>query len=67
MIRVPARDAGHRRQTGTSARRRSTASEDPTERLIDICRALGADTYLAGAGRGGLHGPGPVRGSAGCG
>jgi len=23
---------------------------EPTERLIDICRALGADTYLAGAG-----------------
>jgi hypothetical protein len=25
-------------------------SEAPTDRLIDICRALGADTYLAGAG-----------------
>ena len=25
-------------------------SEEPTDRLIDICRALGADTYLAGAG-----------------
>ena len=25
-------------------------SDDPTGRLIDICRALGADTYLAGAG-----------------
>ena len=25
-------------------------SDDPTDRLIDICRALGADTYLAGAG-----------------
>lgn len=24
--------------------------EEPTERLIDICRALGADTYLAGQG-----------------
>jgi hypothetical protein len=30
-----------------------SASEEPTERLIDICRALGADTYLAGAGAGG--------------
>jgi len=26
------------------------ASREPTQRLIDICRALGADTYLAGAG-----------------
>ena len=26
------------------------ASTEPTERLIDICRSLGADTYLAGAG-----------------
>lgn len=25
-------------------------SDDPTGRLIDICRALGADTYLAGRG-----------------
>jgi hypothetical protein len=25
-------------------------SDDPNERLIDICRALGCDTYLAGAG-----------------
>jgi hypothetical protein len=25
-------------------------SEEPTERLIDICKALGADTYLAGKG-----------------
>jgi hypothetical protein len=25
-------------------------AQDPTGRLIDICRALGADTYLAGAG-----------------
>ena len=24
--------------------------DDPTDRLIDICRVLGADTYLAGAG-----------------
>jgi hypothetical protein len=24
--------------------------EDPTDRLIDICKALGADTYLAGRG-----------------
>jgi hypothetical protein len=24
--------------------------EDPTDRLIDICRSLGADTYLAGRG-----------------
>jgi hypothetical protein len=24
--------------------------EDPTDRLIDICKALGADTYLAGQG-----------------
>ncbi len=28
-------------------------TEDPTGRLIDICRALGADTYLAGAGAAG--------------
>ncbi|MFO7709632.1 MAG: WbqC family protein [Desulfobacterales bacterium] len=27
-----------------------SASDEPTERLIDICRELGADTYLAGAG-----------------
>ena len=27
-----------------------SASEDPTERLIDICRALEADAYLAGPG-----------------
>jgi hypothetical protein len=27
-----------------------SASDDPTARLIDICRSLGADTYLAGAG-----------------
>ncbi len=27
-----------------------TCAEEPTERLIDICRALGGDTYLAGAG-----------------
>lgn len=26
------------------------AAEEPTERLIDICRELGADAYLAGAG-----------------
>ncbi len=26
------------------------AREEPTERLIDLCRALGADAYLAGAG-----------------
>jgi len=26
--------------------------EDPTDRLIDICRSLGADTYLAGKGGG---------------
>ena len=25
-------------------------SQEPTDRLIDICRALGADTYLAGPG-----------------
>jgi len=25
-------------------------SSDPTQRLIDICKGLGADTYLAGAG-----------------
>jgi hypothetical protein len=25
-------------------------SEEPTDRLIDICKALGADTYLAGKG-----------------
>jgi WbqC-like protein family len=25
-------------------------SDDPTQRLIDICRHVGADTYLAGAG-----------------
>ncbi len=25
-----------------------TLREDPTERLVDICRAVGADTYLAG-------------------
>jgi hypothetical protein len=25
-------------------------SEEPTDRLIDICKALGADTYLAGQG-----------------
>jgi hypothetical protein len=24
--------------------------EEPTDRLIDICKALGADTYLAGQG-----------------
>jgi hypothetical protein len=30
-----------------------SASDEPTERLIDICRSLGADTYLAGAGAGG--------------
>jgi hypothetical protein len=28
-------------------------SEDPTQRLIDICRHVGADTYLAGAGAAG--------------
>jgi hypothetical protein len=27
-----------------------TASADPTQRLIDICQHLGADSYLAGAG-----------------
>jgi hypothetical protein len=27
-----------------------SASEDPTERLIDICRVLGGDAYLAGPG-----------------
>ena len=27
-----------------------TLREDPTDRLIDICNALGADTYLAGQG-----------------
>ncbi len=27
-----------------------SASDEPTERLIDICRSLKADTYLAGAG-----------------
>jgi hypothetical protein len=27
-----------------------TLREDPTDRLIDICKALGADTYLAGQG-----------------
>ena len=27
-----------------------TDCDDPNERLIDICRALGCDTYLAGAG-----------------
>ena len=26
------------------------AATDPNRRLVDICRALGADTYLAGAG-----------------
>lgn len=26
------------------------AGDDPTGRLVDICRALGADTYLAGGG-----------------
>lgn len=26
------------------------AREEPTERLIDLCRAVGADAYLAGAG-----------------
>jgi hypothetical protein len=30
-----------------------SASDEPTERLIDICRSLGADTYLAGAGAAG--------------
>lgn len=28
----------------------SALREDPTDRLIDICRRLGADTYLAGQG-----------------
>jgi hypothetical protein len=27
-----------------------TLREEPTDRLIDICKALGADTYLAGRG-----------------
>jgi hypothetical protein len=27
-----------------------TCTEEPTERLIDICQALGGDTYLAGPG-----------------
>ncbi len=27
-----------------------TLREEPTDRLIDICKALGADTYLAGQG-----------------
>ncbi len=27
-----------------------TLREDPTDRLIDICKVLGADTYLAGQG-----------------
>ncbi len=27
-----------------------SAAAEPTQRLIDICRELGADTYLAGAG-----------------
>ena len=29
---------------------RIEAADDPTQRLIDICQALGADTYLAGQG-----------------
>jgi hypothetical protein len=29
------------------------AADDPTDRLIDICRHLGADSYLAGAGAAG--------------
>ena len=57
LDRGPARDAGNRATNRPFALRRSSASEDPTERLIDICRALGGDTYLAGAGRRGLHGP----------
>jgi len=38
---------------GNKAEARASAldcSEEPTDRLIDICRALGGDTYLAGAG-----------------
>lgn len=39
---------------GTEIAGRSSAIEgkstDPTQRLIDICRHVGADTYLAGAG-----------------
>jgi hypothetical protein len=27
-----------------------TLREEPTDRLIDICQTLGADTYLAGQG-----------------
>ncbi len=30
-----------------------TCAEEPTQRLIDICRAMGADTYLAGPGAAG--------------
>ena len=32
---------------------RIKASDDPTDRLIDICQSLGADSYLAGAGAAG--------------
>jgi hypothetical protein len=32
---------------------RIEASDDPTQRIIDICQALGGDTYLAGQGAAG--------------
>jgi hypothetical protein len=35
------------------------ASEEPTQRLVDICRTLGADTYLAGEGAAGYMEPEP--------
>jgi hypothetical protein len=49
---------GLRRLLGLACGRTFSASEipaaaDPTGRLIDICRAAGADTYLAGAGAAG--------------
>jgi len=43
------RDALHLEQKTTIRASRLELREDPTDRLIDVCRAVGADAYLSGA------------------
>ena len=43
-----ARAARHRDPGPARLRARGRAAADPTERLVALCRAVGADTYLAG-------------------
>jgi hypothetical protein len=44
------KDSLQMQKKATTVSSELTLREEPTDRLIDICKALGADTYLAGQG-----------------